>query len=336
MSLNKKINSKARSEINTGFGINSGDYGGRFVNKDGNANIEKTGIGLLKRTSWYHTMLAWPRWKFFAVIFIFFVCINLFFAVVYSIVGVDHLNGLVNGTRVDKFMEAFFFSCQTFTTVGYGRINPVGFLTSGIAAAEALVGLLSFALVTGLLYGRFSKPKAYLMFSENALLAPYKDYTAIMMRVAPYKNNTLVDAEAKLTLGMTIEEDGKMVNKFYQLPLEFNTVNTLTLSWTVVHPITEDSPLYRFTREDFASIRGEFLVFIKAFDDMFSATVVARSSYTFQEVVIGAKFNPMYNRSLEGNKTVLHLDKLNSYTTMDINYSFAEKTAIEAAITPAS
>ena len=321
----KKINSSAKAEINTGFGTNSGDYGGRFLNKNGEANIEKRGIGFLQRVSWYHTMLAWPRWKFFSVIFLFFILINMFFAVVYYTVGVDHLSGMVYNNPVDKFMEAFFFSTQTFTTVGYGRINPVGFLTSGIAAFEALIGLLSFALVTGLLYGRFSKPKAYLKFSENALLGPYKDITAIMLRVAPYKNNTLVDAEAKLTLGMTLEEDGKMVNKFFQLPLEFDKVNTLTLSWTIVHPITETSPLYKFSPGDLAGIRGEFLVFIKAFDDMFSNTVVARSSYTFNELVMGAKFNPMYKRSMEGNKTILYMDKLNSYNPADISYAYTDQ-----------
>lgn len=327
MALLRKINSQAKTEINTGFGVNSSDYGGRFVNKEGQANIEKRGVSILEKTSWYHTMLAMPRWKFFAVIFIFFIAINLFFAVIYYLVGVAHLGGMVAHSRAEKFIEAFFFSCQTYTTVGYGRINPIGFATSAIAALEALLGLLSFALATGLLYGRFAKPKAYLRFSQNAILAPYKDITAIMFRLAPYKNTTLTDAEAKVTLGMTVEENGKNVNKFFQLPLEFSIVNTLTLSWTVVHPITEESPFYKLAPEDYANLQGEILVFIKAFDDMFSNTVVARTSYTFKEIVIGAKFNPMYKRSESGNKTVLYLDKLNSFNPADVNFAFEEEKA---------
>jgi inward rectifier potassium channel len=325
MALLRKINSDAKTEINTGFGVNTSDYGGRFVNKEGNANIEKRGVSFLERNSWYHTMLALPRWKFFTVIFIFFIVVNIFFALVYYLVGVDHLGGMVSHSRTEKFIEAFFFSCQTFTTVGYGRINPVGFATSSIAALEALLGLLSFALATGLLYGRFAKPTAYLRFSENAILAPYKDITAIMFRLAPFKNTTLTDAEAKITLAMAVEEDGKTMNKFFQLPLEFSIVNTLTLSWTIVHPITEHSPLYKFTLEDYANTKGEILVFIKAFDDMFSNTVVARTSYTFKEIVIGAKFNPMYKRSESGNKTILYLDKLNSFSPADINFAFEEE-----------
>jgi len=322
MALLRKLNPKAKAEINTGFGVNPSDYGGRFVNKDGNANIEKSGIGFFERMSLYHTLLNLPAWEFFLIIFIFFIAINLLFAVVYFLIGVNHLGGTVSNSTLEKFTEAFFFSCQTFTTVGYGRINPVGVAASALAAFEALTGLLTFAIATGLFYGRFAKPKAYLRFSENALLAPYKDITAIMMRVAPFKNATLVDAEAKVTLGLVVEENGKIVNKFFQLPLEYSTVNALTLSWTIVHPITETSPLYNFTKEDFENTTGEILVYLKAFDDMFSNTVVTRTSYTFKELIIGAKFKPMYMRSGEGNKTILHLDKLNSYTPADVSFSF--------------
>ena len=143
-----------------------------------------------------------------------------------------------------------------------------------------------------------------------------------MLRVAPYKNTTLIDADAKVTLGMSIEEGGKIVNKFYQLPLEFNTVTVLTLSWTIVHPIDEASPLYKFTAEDFANTRGEILLYLKAFDDMFSNTVTARTSYTFNEVITGAKFLPMYNRAESRKKTILHLEKLNDTIPADISFAY--------------
>ena len=314
----RKINESAKSEVNTGFGTNTSDYGGRFVNKDGNANIEKTGIPFFQKISWYHTMLAVSTVHFFLVIFIFFIVVNLLFAIIYFTNGVEHLGGLVYTSPVEKFIEAFFFSCQTFTTVGYGRVNPVGIFASAMASLEALIGLLFFAVATGLMYGRFARPKAYVHFSENAILAPYRDIIALMFRVAPYKNNTLLDAEIKVSLGLAVEENGKSVNKFYQLPLELEKVNTLTLSWTVVHPINEESPFYHFAKEDFQNLRGEVLVFMKAFDDMFSNTVTARTSYTFNEIIYGAKFTPMYKRSESGNKTVLYLDKLNEHTAVVI------------------
>lgn len=328
MALLRKINSKAKSEINTGFGVNSSDYGGRFVNKNGKANIEKRGIGFLERISWYHSLLAMPRWKFFSVIFIFFIIVNLIFAVIYYLIGVQHLGGVVAKSPIENFAEAFFFSCQTFSTVGYGRISPVGYLITSVAAFEGFIGPLSFALATGLLFGRFAKPTAYLKFSENALIAPYQGITALMFRVAPYKNTTLLDAEAKVNLAMAVEENGKMVNKFFPLTLEFSTVTALTLSWTLVHPITESSPFYKFTKDDFANTKGEVLVFLKAFDDMFSNIVVARTSYIFSEVVIGAKFKPMYKSSQDNMRTILHLGKLNSYDTADVSYAYKEGQVI--------
>jgi inward rectifier potassium channel len=318
MALLHKLNTKAKTELNTGFGSNASDYGGRFVNKDGQPNIRKKGVSFFERTSWYHSMLALPGWKFILLIFSFYIIVNFFFAGIYYIAGVEHLKGINGDTNLQKFGEAFFFSIQTFTTVGYGHVSPSGFLVSAIAAIEALTGLLSLALATGLFYGRFSKPVAYLKFSGNAVIAPYKDITALMIRIAPFKNTTLTDAEAKLTLGMSVEENGKTVNKFFPMELEFAKANALTLNWTIVHPITEDSPFYGFSKEDFENTTGEILVFIKAFDDMFSNTVVARSSYTFKEIVYGAKFLPMYYRNTESNATILDLEKLNSFTSADI------------------
>ena len=312
--LINKINLKAVLDKNTGFGTNANSYGGRFVNKNGTANVEKRGLHFLHRISWYHTMIDMPAWKFMAVIFSFYLIINLCFASVYFAIGIEHLDGIpLTDSDWIKFGQAYFFSAQTFTTVGYGHISPVGFLTSLLAATEALIGLLSFAIATGLFFGRFSKPTAFLKFSHNALIAPYGSGKGLMVRMTPFKNTNFTDAEAKMTLGMSVVEDGVRVNKFYSLKLELERINALTLSWTLVHPIDENSPLYQFAKEDFRNIDGEILVFVKTFDDMFSNTVATRTSYTFDEVVFGARFVPMYKRSADNTKTILDLDKLNQF-----------------------
>lgn len=316
MALFNKINTAAKTASNTGFGENSANYGGRFVQKDGQANIQKTGIGFLEKYSWFHTMLAIPGIQFFFIILGFYIIINIFFALLYYFIGVEHLSGMNTTTEWDKLMEAFFFSAQTFTTVGYGRISPTGVITSAIAAFQALIGLLSFAVATGLMYGRFSKPTAYLKFSHNAIIAPYKDITALMVRVAPYKNTTLTDAEARLTLGMMIEENGEKKNRFYPMDLEIEKISALTLSWTIVHPITKTSPLYQFREADLLNSRTEVLIFLKAFDDMFSNTVVARSSYVATEIIYGAKFKPMFRRNTGSNATILDLGKLNDFESV--------------------
>ena len=187
-----------------------------------------------------------------------------------------------------------------------------------LSAAEALIGLLSFAIATGLFFGRFSKPTAFLKFSHNAIIAPYGEETGLMIRIAPFKNTNLTDALAKVTLGISIKENGLMTNKFFALDLELDKINLLTLSWTLVHPITEDSPLYKYTQEDFEAIHGEIIVMITAFDDMFSNTVAIRTSYTFNELVYGAKFEPMFTRSTDNSKTILNLDLLNVYKRVSL------------------
>jgi len=319
MNFLKKINTKAATIDTTGFGTNPGSYGGRFINKDGSANIEKRGLNFFSRISWYHTLLNMPGWKFLGIIISFYALINLVFAVLYYIIGVEYLEGIgTAGSEWLKFGKAYFFSAQTFTTVGYGHISPSGFLTSALAAAEALIGLLSFAIATGLFYGRFSRPQAFVKFSHNAVIAPYKDGTGFMVRMAPHKNTNLIDAEARMTLGMTIEENGKPVNKFYVLPLEMKLINSLSLSWTLVHPIIEDSPFFGFTKEDFATVEGEVIVYIKAFDDLFSNTVATSTSYTFDEIVYGAKFEMMYTENDDQTKTILQLDKLNRFKEVSL------------------
>ena len=303
-----------KSESNTGFGTNAASYGGRFVNKDGTANIEKRGLTYLSRISWFHSMLNISKSKFMLILLVFYCVINLFFAVIYYFIGIEHLNGIdTAATPIEQFGKAFFFSTQTFTTVGYGHMSPEGFVTSGVAAVEALIGLLSFAIATGLLFGRFSKPTAFLKFSHHALISPYKDKTALMLRLSPFKNTNFSEAIAKVTLAIKTNQNGQMLNKFYQLPLEMSEINSLTLSWTLVHPINADSPLFGYSENDFKTIDGELLVYVKTYDDLFSSTVVAKTSYIFKEIVYGAKFDLMYVENQNKTKTVLHLDKLNDY-----------------------
>ncbi|CAI2765163.1 ion channel [Flavobacterium collinsii] len=319
MALLKKINQKAQTDINSGFGSNANSYGGRFVNKNGTPNVEKRGMHLLRRISWYHTMIDMPNWKFMFILFAFYIGINFLFAIAYYAIGIEHLDGIKQSESVlTQFGQAYFFSAQTFTTVGYGHISPTGFLTSALSSAEALIGLLSFAIATGLFFGRFSKPTAFLKFADHALISPYGDKKGLMIRLVPFKNTNFTDAKAKMTLGLNLEENGIKTNKFYSLDLELEHINALSLSWTLVHPITENSPLYNFTKEDFKKTHGEILVFITTFDDMYSNTVAARTSYTFDELIYGAKFETMYNRSKDGSRTILHLDKLNDYQSVNL------------------
>jgi inward rectifier potassium channel len=284
----------------------------------GGANVTKRGVTVIGRQSWYHTMLGMSRGKFLLSLFLAYIAINFIFAGVYYLIGIDHLAGVHTGSPLKNFTEVFFFSAQTFTTVGYGRISPTGFLTSAVSTFEAFLGLLSFAIATGLFYGRFSRPQAFLKFSHNALISPYRDGYALMFRTSPYKNNILSEAEAKLTVAMESEEDGKITNKFYTLDIEISKINSLALSWTVVHPINEKSPLYGLSAADIKNTRIEIFAFVKAFDEVFSNTVVARTSYVSSEIVWGAKFKLMYHPSEDRSRTILDLSLLNRYDFVDV------------------
>lgn len=308
-----------RSEENTGFGARSSDTGGRFYSRVANkANVVKRGVNILDRYSWYHTMLGLSRWKFLLLIFTVYMLINLIFAGIYFAIGTEHLNGVNHGSTLKNFSEVFFFSTQTFTTVGYGRISPVGFATSFVATFEAFLGLLSFALATGLFYGRFSRPKAFIRFSDNAVIAPFKDGTALMFRIAPYKNNDLAELKAEVTLAMQVEENGKMVNKFYDLELQFSELNALASSWTIVHPINEKSPLYGFSESDLKNTKIEMLAFIRGFDTIFSNTVMTRYSYISNEIVWGAKFKMMFYPNEDKTRTILDLGKMNDIEKVEL------------------
>lgn len=308
-----------KSEDNTGFGTNSNSSGGRILNRtSGSANVSKQGIGILERYSWYHTLLGMSRGRFLLLLFSIYIGVNLIFAGIYYIIGVKHLAGIENSHDLKEFSEVFFFSTQTFTTVGYGRISPTGFLTSAIATLEAFLGLLSFAIATGLFYGRFSRPRAFLQFSDNALIAPFKNGIGLMLRMAPFKNNNLSEAKAEVTLAMQFEENGNMVNKFYDLRLQISEINSLALSWTLVHPIDENSPLWGLSEQEAQKINMEILVFIKAFDEVFSNTVVSRWSYTANEIIWGAKFNMMFHPNEDKTCTILDLNKLNDFNRITL------------------
>ena len=303
-----------KSIDNTGFGANSNFEGGRLVNKDGTNNLRKTGMPFFQRFSLYHVLLRLSRLEFILLVFAFYTFLNVLFAALYLLIGVNQLNGTEpSDSLIVQFEQAFFFSAQTLTTVGYGHISPNGMLANIVSSLESFVGIMVFAIVTGLFFARFSRPQAYLKFSDNVLISPYKDITGLMFRIASSRNNHLTSVEARVTCAFHIIEDGKRVNKFFALPLEIDKINSLALTWTIVHPIDENSPLWGMSEAELLQSKIEVIPSIKAFDDHYSNTVLQRTSYSETELIYGAKFLPAFQRSEDGSHTLLELDKLNNY-----------------------
>ncbi len=310
------MNPFSRLNNDTGLSTKNNDLGsGRFINKDGSYNLVKEGMPFWKRISLFHAMLNLSSWKFITVIVVYYLIINLGFTTIYFLIGPDELTGLPQGVsnwRIIK--ELFYFSTETYTTVGYGRVNPIGDLANLVSGLESLTGLLSLAIVTGLIYGRFSKPRSYLAFSEHALVSPYKEITGLMFRFAAYKDmHTLTDLEVKVNIGLKVLENEEPVYKYFSLDLERTRVESLPMSWTVVHPITETSPFYGLTEADMKNADVELYVMLRGFDDVFSNYVLQRTSYTYQEILFNRKFVPMYRESGDGQTTILELHKINMH-----------------------
>ncbi|MES2849418.1 MAG: ion channel [Bacteroidota bacterium] len=317
MSLYKKINPFSKQNNDTGFASNSSDTGGRFINKDGSFNLVKEGMPFRKRFSIFNDMLNLPQWKFILVIFIFFIAINLLFCTIYFTFGADKFDGLTNISNWQTFKELFYFSMQTFTTVGYGHVYPVGDAANFVAGLEALTGFLSLAIATGLIYGRFSKPRSYLVFSDHALISPYKEGKGLMFRFAAFKDkHTLTDVEIRVNTGLLLIENDKPDYKYFSLKLERSRVENMSMSWTVVHPIDEDSPFFGFTAEDMKNADAELYISLRGFDDVFSNYVQQRTSYTFNEIIFNRKFAPMFRESEDGKRTILELHKLNNHNAV--------------------
>lgn len=308
---------------NSGFSPNSAAEGSRLVNKDGSNNLRKVGMSLWERYSIYHTLLKMSSRTFLLLVFLYYTITNIVFAFIYLAIGIDRLSGVeATDNFITNFTQAFFFSSQTMTTVGYGHVAPSGFIANAVASIESFLGIITFALVTGMFYARFSRPKAYIKFSDNFLVAPYKNGKAIMFRVATYKNNHLTEVNAEVTVVIHQLENEKRVSRFYPVPLEIARINSLALSWTCVHNITEESPFWLMTEQDLKESRVELMVTVKGFDDHYSNTVQQRTSYTHNEMVYGARFEPMYHRSENDNMTEVNLNKVNKYAP----YVFAEET----------
>ncbi len=318
MSLYKKINPFSKQNNDTGFTTNTSQIlGGRFINKDGSYNLVKEGIPFWKRISIFHDMLTLPQWKFITIIVLFYLAINLVFAIVYYLLGPSQMAGLPAGNQWTIFKELFYFSTQTFTTVGYGHIYPVGDGASLVSGLEALTGFLSLAIATGLIYGRFSKPRSYLVFSDHALVGPYKESTGIMFRFAAIKDkHALTDVEVRVNVGMQVLENDALIYKYFSLTLERSRVESMPMSWTVVHPIDENSPFFGFAEDDMKNADVELYVMLKGFDDVFSNFVQHRTSYTYNEILFNRKFVPMYRESEDGSTTILELHKLNAHKIM--------------------
>lgn len=314
MAKNEKSNTNT-DEVELGFGNKNYQNNVRFLNKDGSVNIKRKVNKNWRGFDIYHWLISISWFKFIALVFFSYVVVNTLFAVIYFSIGTEHYGGLDTSSQLEKFSQLFFFSAQTLTTVGYGHIYPNNVVASSVSAIESMLGLMGFALVTGILYGRFSRPKAHVIYSEKALIAPYKQGKAFMFRVANTKQNELIEVECQLVLAIDNKETKK--RDFHFLKLERNKINFLPFTWTVVHPIEEGSPLMDLNQTDVNTLNAEFIILIKGINDTYFQNVYSRSSYKFEDIKWDAKFIPIKQNPEKDGSISIHLNELHHFESVN-------------------
>ncbi len=290
----------------------------RSINPDGSYNLERK-TGRLFGNFYMFNWLITTSWTHYSIVLVsLYLVSNIGFGSLYYLLGSENLYGIIGTSEFDKFISCFFFSCQTFTTVGYGGLHPIGKIASSVAAIEAFLGLMVFAVATGTLYGRFSRPKARLKYSSNVIIAPFKGKTSMQFMVANEMNTVYMEMEAKVNISWVEDgENGKPIRRYQQVKLEIDKITMFPTSWTINHPIDEESALFGKTQNDLQKMDLEIFVLLKGFDDTFSQTIYSRQSYTSEQFIWGAKFTRPFGVNSSG-KLEMDLTKVGEFEKADI------------------
>lgn len=301
----------AKQTKDPGFGSRYEGRTKRMINKDGSFNIIREGTGMhFADTYQYLIAMSWPR--FLGLVVLVYCIVNCLFAFIYLGVGVEEISGPSSESLFLRFFKAFFFSAQTFTTVGYGTLAPKGVATGIVASAEALVGLMSFALATGLLWGRFSRPTSRILFSENALVKKEGDNFSLLFRMVNQRTNVLMNMHVDVLLSVVKKSGESFTRTYYTLQLETNHINFFPLNWTLVHKIDSSSPIFGWDESDWREAEAELLILVKGFDDSFSQEVLKRHSYRFDEVIWGARFVKAFHIDDDGD-VIMDVNRIHDY-----------------------
>lgn len=307
----KPIVDREEENRDLGFGsVVSRESRDRLLNADGSFNVARRGLGFWSLLNPYHNllMMSWPR--FLGAVALLYAVVNVVFALAFMMCGPEALNAPPDIGLSNPFLRAFFFSVETLATIGYGNISPSNVAAHTVVTVEALMGIFGTALITGLVFARFSRPRAQILFSRMAVIAPYRGVTAFMFRIANARSNEIVELGCKVLFARFVDEDGQSIRRYYPLVLERERVVFFPLSWTVVHPIDENSPLFGLSDDDLHRSSAEFLILLNGTDETFSQTVHTRSSYAAADVIWDARFVNVFNRRAGRDRLTIDVRRL--------------------------
>ena len=323
MSKIRKIINRMREGEDLGLDHNAQKGRQRTISSDGSYNMERITGRVFGNFYLFHWLITTPWKHYWVAVFSFYGFMNLLFATIYYTIGPEQIAGIPPGGELTNFFYCFFLSAQSFTTVGYGSLSPMSETTNVVATIEAFTGLMTFALATGTLWGRFSKPVSKIKYSDKIVIAPFHEGLAMQFMVANELDTTLMEMEARVNIAWYENENGQPTRKFQQVKLEIDKIAMFPTSWTINHPIDEESALFGKSLEQIVAMDFEVFVLLKGFDDVFSQTIYSRHSYMASEFVWGAKFQRPFDVNDKG-KVVMDLTKVGEYDLVKIpEYHFA-------------
>lgn len=296
-----------------GFGsVVAGESRQRLLNQDGTFNVQRTGLPFLASFNLYHTVISMSWLRFIGLTLLLYFLSNIVFGVFYAAFGATALIDTSEIPTDNLLLRGFFFSVQTFATIGYGTIHPVGLAPNLLVTIESYYSMIITALITGIVFARFARPTAKVLFSEVAVVAPYRGIEGFMFRMVNGRSSQLIEVGVQVLFSRFEVENGKPVRRFDYLELERNRVAFFPLALTIVHPIDDRSPMFGLTAEDLRRTDAEILILISATDETFASIVYTRSSYKATEINFGSKFKTIYNPLEDGGQLSVDINKLSA------------------------
>ncbi len=296
-------NSTAQRVQDPGIGTSFERTLDRLVAKDGSFRVQRIGQ-LSGLREGFVALATMPVWRLVTTFIAAYLTMNVIFGSLYMLIGVQNIGNADLTSMGGKWMSAIGMSVQTLTTVGYGSLFPNSTAAWIVAAIEGVFGILGFSLISAVIYARFARPTTRLAYSDIALIAPFQGGWSLQLRVANKRSTLLVEIEARVMLVMAdVDDQGERLN-YYNLKLQFDKVSFLPLSWTLVHPVTAESPLAGLSHEELIQRRAEIIVILKGIDEGYMQQVIARHSFRYDEMVWGGRFQ----RPFSARNGTMHLD----------------------------
>ncbi|MBL7938386.1 MAG: hypothetical protein JNL43_03410 [Flavobacteriales bacterium] len=315
MAFRNPLRSNAQRTEDPGIGSSFERPLDRLVGKDGSFRVYRLG-GISGMREGFIALATMPLPRLLVTFIGAYLFMNLVFGSVYMAIGVENLGNADRTSLATRWLSAIGMSVQTLTTVGYGSLYPASAATWSVAAVEGVFGILGFSLISAVIYARFARPNTRLAYSEKAIIAPFRHGWSLQMRVANRRSTLLMELEARMILVMAdVDEQGERLN-YYGLKLQLERVNFMPLSWTIVHPITDESPLAGLSHADLIERRAEVILILNGVDEGYMQPVYARHSFRYDEIVWGARFQ----RPFSARNGIMHLDldKLSDHLPVEV------------------